>query len=227
MAPFLLAPMPSLSHHISIIIGGCTQEHMGRIDAGRVIAARTVMANEKTVGDRSSEQRPSDAVRGCDFAPQVEVPVSTGECARPYPASTLAARFIHLLPEALFRCNLVVRDFTLTSTGAVVTLLRGYAQKYLAAYRASALCCADRRAVTGGKMPVNKADWLTFNPALCSIRPIRNRGGKSTSTLTKFRGILYNNHAIASSKVIDEPGTPQTLPGLSIPNYTTLGATNG
>lgn len=72
-----------------------------------------------------------------------------------------------------------------------------------------------------------EAHRLTHDTVGACVIPSRNRSGQATATFTKLGEILYNIHANASSQVLDEPGMLLASPGHSIPNYTTLGATNG
>lgn len=88
-------------NHIFMVSGKCSQKEMGRIDARRIIATRTVVANAKTWGNRSMRQFPRNNVRPHVSPRTLEPAIREGlhDPRLPRPTRGRTAAAIHLRPK--------------------------------------------------------------------------------------------------------------------------------
>lgn len=94
--------VPTLGVHVLHVLGLRPEEQVVRVDTGRVIPTRTVVAHIQTIRDRAVRQLPrhpvsAPAPRRC---PDDPIPVRV-LARRPQPASMRRRRLIHLLPEPI------------------------------------------------------------------------------------------------------------------------------
>ena len=93
----------SLFVHIVGVVRTCSKKQVSRIDASRIISARAVVQNKKTLGDFPEVNMVGETMGG--YIPTVRTPVNQSVTVmafgmRPEPAPMRTTGLIYLLPEA-------------------------------------------------------------------------------------------------------------------------------